>query len=108
MCEQCTFCQIWSHVMMMEENDYIRMMEENGLEETTREVYEQAIADVPPSQEKKYWRRHVYLWINYAIYEEVVAKILIILGLCTRCVLSWSLISSLHLLKFGLCLQNLK
>jgi len=44
------------------------------IEETTREVYEQAIANVPPSQEKKFWRRYIYLWINYAIYEEMVAK----------------------------------
>ena len=54
--------------------DYIRMVEENGIEETTREVYEQAIANVPPSQEKKFWRRYIYLWINYAIYEEMVAR----------------------------------
>ena len=54
--------------------DYIRMVEENGIEETTREAYEQAIANVPPSQEKKFWRRYIYLWINYAIYEEMVAK----------------------------------
>ena len=54
--------------------DYIRMMEENGIEETTREAYEQAIANVPPSQEKRLWRRYIYLWINYAIYEEMVAK----------------------------------
>ena len=49
-------------------------MEENGIEETTREAYEQAIANVPPSQEKRFWRRYIYLWINYAIYEEIVAK----------------------------------
>ena len=54
--------------------DYIRMVEENGIEESTREVYEQAIANVPPSQEKKFWRRYIYLWINYAFYEEMVAK----------------------------------
>jgi len=50
------------------------MVEENGIEETTREVYEQAIVNVPPLQEKKFWRRYIYLWINYAIYEEMVAK----------------------------------
>ena len=54
--------------------DYIRMMEENGIKETTREAYEQAITNVPPSQEKRFWRRYIYLWINYAIYEEMVAK----------------------------------
>jgi len=54
--------------------DYIRMVEDSGIEETTREVYEQAIANVPPSQEKKFWRRYIYLWINYALYEELIAK----------------------------------
>lgn len=24
-------------------------------------------------QEKRYWRRYVYLWINYALYEELTA-----------------------------------
>ena len=25
-------------------------------------------------QEKRHWRRYIYLWINYAVYEEIVAK----------------------------------
>ena len=25
-------------------------------------------------KKKKFWRRYIYLWINYAIYEELVAK----------------------------------
>lgn len=31
------------------------------------------MANVPPSQEKHYWRRYIYLWINYAVYEELEA-----------------------------------
>ena len=31
-----------------------------------------ASPSVPPP-EKKYWRRYVYLWLNYAIYEELEA-----------------------------------
>ena len=38
-----------------------------------REVYERAIAKVPPIKEKRYWRRYVYLWIYYAVFEELVA-----------------------------------
>ena len=38
------------------------------------EVYEKAIANVPPAQEKRFWLRYVYLWINYALYEELVAQ----------------------------------
>ena len=32
-------------------------------------MYERAIANVPPSGEKRYWRRYIYLWINYALFE---------------------------------------
>uniref|UniRef100_F6WF39 Crooked neck pre-mRNA splicing factor 1 n=1 Tax=Monodelphis domestica TaxID=13616 RepID=F6WF39_MONDO len=41
---------------------------------TVREVYERAIANVPPIQEKRHWKRYIYLWINYALYEELEAK----------------------------------
>ena len=40
-----------------------------------REVYERAIANVPPVQEKRHWKRYIYLWINYALYEELEAKV---------------------------------
>ncbi|XP_076317767.1 pre-mRNA splicing factor crn isoform X1 [Tachypleus tridentatus] len=51
--------------------DYLRLMESEGNIDVTREVYERSIANVPPSKEKRYWRRYVYLWINYALYEEL-------------------------------------
>lgn len=54
--------------------DYIRLMETESSMEMTREVYERAISNVPPSQEKRHWRRYVYLWIYYALYEELIAK----------------------------------
>ena len=54
--------------------DYIRLMEAEGSQDMTREVYERAIANIPPSQEKRFWRRYIYLWIYYALYEELVAK----------------------------------
>ncbi len=28
---------------------------------------------VPPAQEKRYWQRYIYLWINYALWEELEA-----------------------------------
>jgi len=56
--------------------DYIRL--EEGLGESnyekTRDVYERAIANIPPVEEKKYWKRYIYIWINYAIFEELEAK----------------------------------
>ena len=36
-----------------------------------REVYERAIANVPPAPEKRYWQRYIYLWMRYALWEEL-------------------------------------
>lgn len=36
-------------------------------------MYERAIANVPPAPEKRYWQRYVYLWIRYAVWEELDA-----------------------------------
>ncbi|EKX37719.1 hypothetical protein GUITHDRAFT_160098 [Guillardia theta CCMP2712] len=54
--------------------DYVRLEEANGDAEKVREVYERAIAQKPPSMEKRAWRRYVYLWIYYAVFEEVSLK----------------------------------
>lgn len=54
--------------------DYIRLVEAEESQDVIREVYERAIANIPPSTEKRFWRRYVYLWIYYALYEELVAK----------------------------------
>ena len=53
--------------------DYIKLVEEEGKEETVISVYEQAIQHFPPSKEKRFWRRYIYFWIYYAIYLEVDA-----------------------------------
>ena len=49
-------------------------MESNASLDSTRDLYERAIANVPPLQEKTYWQRYIYLWINYALYEELIAN----------------------------------
>lgn len=54
--------------------DYIRLMEDDGDVEKTREVYEKAVANIPLKKEKRLWRRYIYLWIYYAIYEELENK----------------------------------
>lgn len=54
--------------------DLARLYEEHKSAENARETYERAVANVPPIKEKKYWRRYVYLWLNYAVYEELVEK----------------------------------
>lgn len=63
--------------------DYLRMEEEEMAGTTAsdrsasidlvRELYERAIANVPPGEEKRLWRRYIYLWIYYAVFEELVA-----------------------------------
>jgi crooked neck len=54
--------------------DYARLEETSGDFDRVREVYEKAIAQIPPSQEKRHWRRYIYLWIFYALWEEMDAK----------------------------------
>ena len=54
--------------------DYISLEESAGNFEKIRDVYEQAIAHVPPVKEKRLWRRYVYLWLFYATWEEAVSK----------------------------------
>lgn len=54
--------------------DYIRLEESVGNKAMIREVYERAIGNVPPAEEKRYWQRYIYLWINYALYEELEAE----------------------------------
>lgn len=54
--------------------DYVHLEESRGDVERTREIYERAIGQLPPMVEKRYWRRYIYLWINFAVWEELEAK----------------------------------
>uniref|UniRef100_UPI00358F3A2E crooked neck-like protein 1 n=1 Tax=Myxine glutinosa TaxID=7769 RepID=UPI00358F3A2E len=54
--------------------DYLRLMESDGEPNAVREIYERAVASIPLLSEKRHWRRYIYLWINYALYEELEAK----------------------------------
>ncbi|KOB66463.1 Protein crooked neck, partial [Operophtera brumata] len=54
--------------------DYIRLVENEGHVDDVRDTYERAIANVPPSKDKQFWRRYIYLWVNYALYEELEAE----------------------------------
>uniref|UniRef100_A0A8I6XRK5 Pre-mRNA-splicing factor Syf1/CRNKL1-like C-terminal HAT-repeats domain-containing protein n=1 Tax=Hordeum vulgare subsp. vulgare TaxID=112509 RepID=A0A8I6XRK5_HORVV len=54
--------------------DYMRLEESVGDKDRIRDVYERAIDLSPPAQEKRYWQRYIYLWINYALYEELDAR----------------------------------
>ncbi|RYP66966.1 hypothetical protein DL769_005882 [Monosporascus sp. CRB-8-3] len=54
--------------------DYARLEEISGDVDRVRDVYERAVAQIPPTQEKRHWRRYIYLWIFYAIWEEMEAN----------------------------------
>ncbi|RYP47517.1 hypothetical protein DL768_006428 [Monosporascus sp. mg162] len=54
--------------------DYARLEEASGDVDRVRDVYERAVAQIPPTQEKRHWRRYIYLWIFYAIWEEMEAN----------------------------------
>lgn len=40
-----------------------------------REVYERAVAQVPPGGDKRHWRRYIFLWLYYALFEEIETKV---------------------------------
>lgn len=42
--------------------------------DVVRETYERAIANIPPTKQKQFWRRYIYFWINYALFEELEAQ----------------------------------
>ncbi|KAF4072453.1 hypothetical protein AMELA_G00263180 [Ameiurus melas] len=54
--------------------DYLRLVESDADANTVREVYGRAISNVPLIREKRHWRRYIYLWINYALFEELEVK----------------------------------
>ncbi|KAJ1947193.1 NineTeen Complex (NTC) component, partial [Linderina pennispora] len=53
--------------------DYVRLEEQAGDVERTRDVYERAIAQHPTVADKRLWRRYIYLWLFYALFEETQA-----------------------------------
>ncbi|KAH8592389.1 hypothetical protein B0O99DRAFT_743576 [Bisporella sp. PMI_857] len=54
--------------------DYARLEETSGDVDRVRDIYERAISQIPPTQEKRHWRRYIYLWIFYAVWEEMETK----------------------------------
>lgn len=72
---------VWFDYARLEEGALKDLQEEGGTTEeeqaaTTRvrEVYERAVAQVPPGTEKRHWRRYIFLWLNYALFEEIETK----------------------------------
>ncbi|EJD55187.1 pre-mRNA-splicing factor CLF1 [Auricularia subglabra TFB-10046 SS5] len=70
---------VWFDYARLEEGALktLRDEDEEGEEEAinrVREVYERAVANVPPGNEKRYWRRYIFLWLDYALFEEIETK----------------------------------
>lgn len=56
----------WMDLIRLEEAEH-----SDDEPDKVRDVYSQAVACVPPVAQKRYWKRYIYLWINYALFEEL-------------------------------------
>jgi crooked neck len=75
---------VWFDYARLEEGALTDLREEGATSEEeeqsigrVREVYERAVAQVPPGNEKRFWRRYIFLWLDYALFEEIETKVLI-------------------------------
>ena len=71
----------WFDFARLEEDAY-RSARDDGESgpaiERVRDVYERAVAQVPPGQEKRFWRRYIFLWLGYALFEEIETQVSVI------------------------------
>ncbi|TFY53910.1 hypothetical protein EVG20_g9917 [Dentipellis fragilis] len=72
---------VWFDYARLEEGAYRQVKEEGATTEEeeqaigrVREVYERAVSQVPPGGEKRHWRRYIFLWLDYALFEEIETK----------------------------------
>jgi crooked neck len=72
----------WFDYARLEEGAYLDVKEEGATSDELdasvgriREVYERAVAQVPPGGEKCHWRRYIFLWLDYALFEEIETKV---------------------------------
>jgi crooked neck len=73
---------VWFDYARLEEGAFRQLHEEGATAQEeeqsvarVREVYERAVAQVPPGNEKRHWRRYIFLWLDYALFEEIEAKV---------------------------------
>ncbi|EJU01644.1 TPR-like protein [Dacryopinax primogenitus] len=66
----------WFDYARLEEDAYRAEVEEDPSysPEKVRDMYERAVAQVPPGGEKRHWRRYIFLWLGYALFEEIETK----------------------------------
>ena len=83
---------IWIDYCRLEEDSFRseEISVKTGGADRVRDTYERAVAQKPPSSEKRHWRRYIFLWINvrfssiyydcmltemkYALFEEIDTK----------------------------------
>ncbi|EJD01987.1 pre-mRNA-splicing factor CLF1 [Fomitiporia mediterranea MF3/22] len=72
---------IWFDYARLEEGALRSLREDGSSDEEleaavnrVREVYERAVAQVPPGNLKRHWRRYIFLWLDYALFEEIETK----------------------------------
>ncbi|KAF5357117.1 hypothetical protein D9756_006795 [Leucocoprinus leucothites] len=72
---------VWFDYARLEEGAWRDLRDEGATAEEmdaaasrVREVYERAVAQVPPGGEKRHWRRYIFLWLDYALFEEIETK----------------------------------
>ncbi|KAF9478974.1 TPR-like protein [Pholiota conissans] len=72
---------VWFDYTRLEEGALRDLKEEGATQEEldaavarVREVYERAVSQVPPGGEKRHWRRYIFLWLDYAMFEEIETK----------------------------------
>jgi len=61
----------FEYAKMEQDNENSNQSSQNRSSGKVRDIYERAIANVPPSQDKQHWKRYIFLWIYYALYEEL-------------------------------------
>lgn len=73
---------VWFDYARLEEGAWKDVKTEGATQEEldasmtrVREVYERAVAQVPPGGEKRHWRRYIFLWLDYALFEEIETKV---------------------------------
>ncbi len=79
---------VWFDYARLEEGAWRDLKEEGATTEEVdaatgrvREVYERAVAQVPPGGEKRHWRRYIFLWLDYALFEEIESKVCLSLSI---------------------------
>lgn len=72
---------VWFDYSRLEEDAFRTLLTEGAPDDRlhaaadkVRDVYGRAVALVPPAHDKRLWRRYIYLWLRWALFEEIDAR----------------------------------